>query len=303
MTEAAGVTATATGASSTAPSAGELLRRAREARGLHVAALAASLKVPPKRLEALEQDRWDDLPDPAFTRALAQSVCRALKTDPVPVLALLPRADANRLEQVSGRINTPFRERPGSGEPGMAGLLSRPVVWVVAALLAAAGAVLLWPAGIAPDQLPAEPAGVASTESPLPLLGDAGDPEPAAESVDAVASPVAGAASAPQDAATTTAAAAPAGAGDAAAAPTAAATAAPLLEIRAAADSWVEVRDAAGRVLVSRTLKAGETVALDPALPARLTTGNVAGTEVLLRGQRVDMTPQQSGNIARFELR
>ena len=72
------------------PSAGRLLREARERQGLHIAALAASIKVTPKKLELLEADRFDALPDATFTRALAQTVCRALKIDSAPVLRLLP---------------------------------------------------------------------------------------------------------------------------------------------------------------------------------------------------------------------
>ena len=67
-----------------------MLRAAREKRGLHIAALAASIKVSPRKLEALETDRYDELPDLTFTRALAQTVCRALKIDAEPVLAKLP---------------------------------------------------------------------------------------------------------------------------------------------------------------------------------------------------------------------
>jgi cytoskeleton protein RodZ len=71
--------------------AGTLLRHAREAQGLHIAALAAALKVPQRKLEALERDEYGALPDPSFTRALALSVCRSLKIDSAPVLALLPK--------------------------------------------------------------------------------------------------------------------------------------------------------------------------------------------------------------------
>ena len=48
------------------PCAGALLRQAREASGLHIAALAVLLKVPVKKLEALESDRLDLLPDIAL---------------------------------------------------------------------------------------------------------------------------------------------------------------------------------------------------------------------------------------------
>jgi cytoskeleton protein RodZ len=53
---------------------------------MHIAALAVSLKVPVKKLEALEQNRFDLLPDSVFVRALASSVCRTLKLDAAAVL-------------------------------------------------------------------------------------------------------------------------------------------------------------------------------------------------------------------------
>ena len=69
-----------------ATSAGALLRQARQAQGLHIAALAAAIKVTPRKLELLEADRYDELPDATFVRALAQTVCRSLKIDAAPVL-------------------------------------------------------------------------------------------------------------------------------------------------------------------------------------------------------------------------
>ena len=55
--------------------AGALLRAARQQQGLHIAALAASIKVTPAKLEALESGRIQELPDATFTRALALTVC------------------------------------------------------------------------------------------------------------------------------------------------------------------------------------------------------------------------------------
>ena len=122
------------------PSAGRLLREARERQGLHIAALAAAIKVAPKKLELLEADRFDALPDATFTRALAQTVCRALKIDPAAVLVLLPPAAVgHRLEQVGSGLNAPFRERPGVGgqrEAAAPGLGA--VFWITALILVAA---------------------------------------------------------------------------------------------------------------------------------------------------------------------
>ena len=128
--------------------AGRLLREARERQGLHIAALAAAIKVAPKKLELLEADRFDELPDATFTRALAQTVCRALKIDPAPILKLLPPPLGHRLEHVGTGLNAPFRERPGPlvQRDGSSVTLS-PVFWVTALLLIAAVGLYFAPSG------------------------------------------------------------------------------------------------------------------------------------------------------------
>ena len=120
-----------TGQVQSGPSAGTLLREAREAAGLHIAALAVSLKVPVRKLEALEADRLDLLPDAVFVRALASSVCRTLKMDPGPVLDRLPQTSAPRLIRDSGGINTPFRAPSDGRNPSWLDQLSKPVFLAV----------------------------------------------------------------------------------------------------------------------------------------------------------------------------
>mgnify|MGYP006367194383 CR=1 FL=1 len=123
-----------------AATAGAMLRSAREKRGLHIAALAASIKVPQRKLEALESDRYEELLDLTFTRALAQTICRTLKIDAQPVLDRLPQVPgaAPKLQHVSNGLNAPFRERPGRDEPADWSWLGRPVVWGTLLVLIAA---------------------------------------------------------------------------------------------------------------------------------------------------------------------
>lgn len=274
--------------------AGALLRAARERQGLHIAALAAAIKVTPRKLDALERDAYDELPDPTFTRALAQTVCRTLKIDAQPVLALLPHAEASRLDHVGGSLNTPFRERASRDEPaGLAAAAVRPMVWAAALLLIAAGIVyvvpsswLLWPPGGAKERVgttaPAGSAPAGTVVEPVfppasaVILAEPGPPA----SAPAVALPA-----------------------SAVAAPASAAVTAGLVQLRVTGGaSWVEARDAQGRILLSRTLQAGETASVDGALPLRLTVGNARVTEVAFRGRPVDMAPFTRGIIARFEL-
>ncbi|MDP3224867.1 MAG: helix-turn-helix transcriptional regulator, partial [Rubrivivax sp.] len=130
------------------PSAGAMLKAAREKQGLHIAALAAAIKVSPRKLDALENDRWHELPDATFTRALAQTVCRTLKVDAKPVLDKLPAASSMNLEPHDTGLNAPFRDRPGREEPGLAMGAIRPMVWAAALLMGAALVVYFLPAGL-----------------------------------------------------------------------------------------------------------------------------------------------------------
>ena len=126
-------------------SAGTLLREAREAAGLHVGALAVSLKVPVKKLEALEADDLEQLPDAVFARALAATVCRSLKVDPEPVLARLPQLHTPPLQV--GSQETPVRldSRGGGMRMPSIGGLPRSVVYLSALLVIGAIAVSLLP--------------------------------------------------------------------------------------------------------------------------------------------------------------
>ncbi|MEZ5707712.1 MAG: helix-turn-helix transcriptional regulator [Burkholderiaceae bacterium] len=119
------------------------LREAREATGLHIAALAAALKVPVKKLDALESGRYEELPDLTFARALASSACRHLKIDPAGVLALIPQAHAPTLGGTSPSVNAPFKPDQGAAASvDSMGWLRKPAVWASALIVLAAGA---WP--------------------------------------------------------------------------------------------------------------------------------------------------------------
>ncbi len=61
-------------------SVGQLIRRAREARGLRLEELARELKLPLRHLEAIEGDHWDALP-PGRPRPLARQLAARLDVD------------------------------------------------------------------------------------------------------------------------------------------------------------------------------------------------------------------------------
>ena len=306
------------------PTAGRLLREAREKQGLHIAALAASIKVSPKKLEHLESDRFSELPDATFTRALAQTVCRALKTDPTPVMALLPPLIGHRLEHVGEGLNAPFRDRPGAlVQRDWPQVIASPFFWIVGLLLVGAAVLYLLPArfsvlasnaprpasttsvhpgvepGMPPDAVdaaPSMPASVGDMRAPsVPFVATvAATPLVAASAPTASTSVVV--AELPASTAATTAA-------PSVSTPTSNALPAGLLQLRSTAASWIEVTDARGKPLVSRLLRAGESVGVDGAPPLKVRIGNASGTQLVFRGQPTELQPFTRDNVARLELK
>ena len=292
MSDAAG---TAVGSGS-APSAGRLLREARERQGLHIAALAASIKVTQKKLELLEADRFDALPDATFARALALTVCRALKIDSDAVLRLLPPAGGYRLEQVGEGLNAPFRERPGVlVQREGAGFSLGWVFWLTTLILVAAAIVYFLPPAwldkVGWRGLVAAPGSASSVAAPQASATTARAPASLAVALpDATPLPVLPASSASGADEPT-----PPGS-DGPAVPDGA------IQVRTSAPSWIEVTDARGRALLSRLVQPGEALGLDGEAPFRVRIGNAAGTQLSFRGQPVELVATHD-NVASVELK
>jgi cytoskeleton protein RodZ len=128
--------------------AGALLRQYRDTNGFELDTLAQALRVSPAKLEALEADRLGDLPDAMFARALALAVCRQLKTDAAPVLALLPGQDVSRLAARNERgLDFPL-ERPSLLPQSSFVVVTRwltPVRWAALGILLIAILIGFWP--------------------------------------------------------------------------------------------------------------------------------------------------------------
>jgi cytoskeleton protein RodZ len=291
-------------------SAGSLIRQAREVAGLHIAALAVALKVPVKKLEALEADRLDLLPDAVFVRALAASVCRTLKIDAGQVLALLPQTGKPSLGQQHTPINAPFRA-PGDGPgPSLLAQVSRPAV-LAGLLLVLAALVLIFLPAVQQSGPVAESATVVSTPA-APQDGPSGEvsartnpaendkpAEPAAPAA-IPAAPVL----APQlSAATSTPPPEPGPAAPAVAAEPAQPAPTGIIVFKAKGESWVEVTDARGVVVVRRLLAAGEQIGVSGALPLAAVVGRVDATQVEVRGKAFDLNAVSKDNVARFEVK
>lgn len=305
--------------------AGQMLRAAREAKGLHLAVLSVHLKVSVRQLEALEADEHQRFKGVAFERALAQSVCRQLGIDPVPVLAALPQAATTpAIEPVGLQTRRPaVRTAPRAHGEGKG--VSRQVLVLALLMLLGAAALIWWP-------VPERQATLVSEELQDPAqaavpMGQASNPlEPSLPSEAAASGLQAeGAASQPAPALPVAAAStlqpsalpAPARAAASAAVPAVAAglpasqavshglatPGASALSIRLRADAWVEVRDSQGSMVVRRIVKAGEALDLSPSAPVFVYLGKADSAELRWHGQPVELQPHTRNNEARLQLK
>ena len=89
--------------------AGDILRDYRLDQKVSLIDLANVLRVSVIKLEALENNAWDQLHDAMFVRSLSLAVCRQLQTDAAPVLSLLPAHDHSKLGEKNEKgLNSPL---------------------------------------------------------------------------------------------------------------------------------------------------------------------------------------------------
>lgn len=302
--------------------AGTMLRQAREAARIQLHAMAATLKVPQRKLEALEADDYESFPDHVFMRALAMGMCRTLHIDAEPVLALLPQRALKSLAKTPG-INETVKVRShfkSSGTPLGSGTgSSRKIAAGVLVLLAAAAAVYFVPFHQSVDGAEGGVAGAVQPEGGN--HSDATDPaaavplgqasnnaeaeptvaEPSAEPVAHGAASVAPATAAVAPEGVTPAAATAAAPASAVATPAASTGALLALKVNTG-QSWVKVKDATGKVVLEKTLAKDESATAEGQVPLTVIVGNAKGTQVTVRGEPLDISTTRD-NVARFEVK
>jgi cytoskeleton protein RodZ len=290
-------------------SAGALLRQARENSGLHIGSLAVTMKVPVKKLEALEAGRLDLLPDAVFARALASSVCRTLKIDATPILEHLPHTKKVSLTVESRAANEPFNASGHSNFNSSPMSMAKTAMFIALALMVGV-ALLLWipssnkeaPATAATGPTSTQTAPPSSTVEEVQIPWS--NPLPAA--VTAESPPVA-----PLEQPTTVVPAPPSApipvmpsvAPPAVTTVSPVATNSPVVVFKARGESWVEVIDAKGVVQIRKNVLANESVGVAGLLPMVVVVGRADMTEVLVRGQPFDLRAVTVGNVARFEVK
>ena len=287
-------------------SGGALLRQAREASGLSVSALASVLKVSTSKLDALESDRWDLLPDIVFARALASSVCRALKIEVAPVLAHFPTLTAPSMKTDESGINAPFRTH-GDGF-GLASLsqLRKPGTLAVLILIGAAVVLFLLPS----DFFSARFAGSLLKDGDKGTISTkVSSPDAAPDDLNVVSQrPEAGTQfpvipqTAPENSPSVVAAQEPSasplpvtvnGNGDVAG----------TVVLKATNASWVEVVDSRGVVQVRKIMAEGEVIGASGESPLSVVIGRADAVAVEVRGKSFNLDNLTKNNVARFEVK
>lgn len=303
--------------------AGALLRQAREAAGIDLPSLALALKVSVKKLEALEADRYEQLPDAVFVRALASSICRALKIDPAPALALLPQSRMPRLDYDEAGLNTPFHTPGDVAKTPFLDRLSRPMVLAALAVLLGTLVLIFFPSteqraeigaivastpvaptqapAVAPAPQPAPPAPeVAAAPSPAPVMAKPAPAKPVPVAAAPVVTPretapPAKPATVSTEAETADAAEAPA--------PRKKLPSTGVVVFKTREASWIEVTDGNGAVQLSRMIEPGDPVGASGPLPLNVTIGRADVTDVTVRGKPFPLDEVTRGGVARFEVK
>ena len=273
-------------------SVGQILREAREAQGLALENAAIRLHLMQRQIEAMEADDFASLGQPVFARGFVRNYARLLGLAPEGLLARMEGAPAE-----------PATVSPLPA-PSSRSWLTSP--WLLLLLL---GVLLLGAIPVAlywwlnsdveepPAPAPVQHSRAAPAPVPVPAAAPAVVPAPAME-VPLTAPPLVLPEAVPAEPAAVLPAV-PADAGAPASVPGAAKGA---LHLEFGADSWTEIKDASGNMLVRKLITAGSSVDVSGTPPFNLVIGNAAQAKLTYNGRPIDLKPFVDVTVARFTL-
>jgi len=292
---------------------GRRLREAREAEHLTLEDVAAQLHLDVRMVSALEEDDYDQMPAPAYVTGYLRNYARLLR---LPEEEILEAYD--REEEAPSLLPNIELKPAGRGAEGL-------MRWVTYLLIVALVVLLLlWWFGVDSGRklpipgdttAPAAPANTAPGKSmPGPAAAPSQPTTPPAASIALGRTPLAGAVSGAGKSAPATSGSgagangAASGKRSASATGSAAAAASAMLgmalpqhlTLHYTDDSWTEVYDAAGRRLVYRLVKAGETLELTGEAPFDVTLGYAPAVTIKYNGQPFDKGRSNSKDVAHF---
>jgi cytoskeleton protein RodZ len=260
------------------PAVGERLRAAREVLGLDTAAVAASLKLSKRQIDALEASDWSKLPGIAFIRGFVRNYARVVQLDAAELLADLDAPPPTAL-----RLDLPQNTSavlPQSGQAqkrDYAAVLGGVILVMIAVVAYYVVPPDFWQSN--PREVPpvaAEPAalfppaGLSATETVEPPV--------------VTAEMVSGTAVAPAPAPAAASAAVDSG---------------KRLKLTFAQPSWVEIRDGSGQIIYSQLNPAGSEREIEGQPPYIMVVGNAAHVTVRYQGRNIELQPRSKDDVAR----
>jgi len=262
-------------------SIGQTLREAREAQGLSVEEVATRLRLMQRQVDAIETDDFSSLGQPVFARGFVRNYAKLLDLPPEALLARMAGDSSDT------RVVT----QPPSPPPHS--WLSSP--WLILLMLGLVVAVAV-PIGLylwlnsdsGEDEAQTMPALTAAPAVPPPATDSVAEPAaPPAFPAEPVKTAVAvGAPEQPAAAASSTESSSPAG----------------VLNFEFGAESWVEIRDASGRMVHRQLNTPGSQVEVTGRAPFDLVVGNAAQVRMTYNGRPIDLEPFIEVTVARFTL-
>ena len=245
---------------------GRALAAAREARGLSRPDVAAQLRLHTRQIEAIETEDLASLPEAPFVRGYLRNYARLVDLPAEPLLSLLNAKlkPTDPLHAGPAAAVSPIQSTPR--EP----ISSRLVIFGVVLLLAALAALGWWTMrqGAAPGVAPTAAVSAAAPAAPPPAaIAVEGEPVEAAPP------------------------------------PYTEAPSRTALRLVFKDRSWVEIRQADGKVLLSQNNAEGTTRVVDGKPPYLLVIGNASKVALEYGGQPVDLTSAISrDDVARLRL-
>lgn len=289
-------------------SPGATLHRLREARNLSIAEVAQRLKYGQRQIEALERDDFDKLPGMTFVRGMIRGYARLLGADPETVLLELERQRVPDPMTVDLRVSRiPFPD----GKKRTTRVYAALSVLLIAVATMMGYELLPWPAeadsGAAVAELPqsdkAESTPTIAPDIKVPASQAVLPPPQAAASLAVSAVPVISQVPAlPPVIATGPVAALVAVPAPVAAPAGAASPGSKKIALQFDRESWVEIKQANGKTLLSQLNPGGSRQVVEGFPPFVLIIGNAPNVHLSYNDQPVDLRPHFKVDVARLTL-
>jgi cytoskeleton protein RodZ len=291
---------------------GGALRTARESIGLSIQDIAGRLRLSSKQIEAIEADNFAILPEPTIVRGFIRNYAKQLKINAEPLLdaynVIVPSVNPHELiVKPSANMKMTSYKRPNTGRNLLLGLL----------VLVGLGGWLFYQSYVEKPSPTVPSAGMQGMEPlpevALPAAERSSDALPATEltlpPADAMTSlpPVEGVVANPVDAGVSSVQPSNAPPVNVTAPTTmlpvtALPNAIAKLEFSATQETWVNVIDASGRKVYSKTIFAGSRESIDVTPPVNITVGNAGATSLNMNGRAVELAPHSRNNVAHIKL-